>query len=380
MCNQKPFIFGMPAANEYFIGREKEVKRLAANFTNGINTILISPRRYGKTSLVKHVAQMVNSAEVKVVYLDAFACRSEYDFYNQLSAAVLQQTSTKIDEWRQTAADFLSRLMPKISFSPDPSQEISLSLGITPKTHTPESVLALPQQIAEKQNCHIVVCIDEFQQVGEFPDSLTVQKRMRTVWQHHNRVSYCVFGSKKHLMNTMFQSRSYPFFKFGDMIFLESIPAETWIPFLRRQFAKEGKTLPDAIARKICETVGCNSQYVQQLAYLTLLNTDNVTTEADFEASVSDLLVENEMLFISQTEKLTTFQLNFLRAIKSGVRKDFGLAAVRDEYGLGSASNINRLKTALIEREIIDFNADGYDFADPVMKIWFGRKQYFSNR
>ena len=374
------FIYGYAVEGENFTDREAETKRLKANFEHGVNTLLISNRRIGKTSLVRHVGRLVNPKKATVVYLDIFDCRSEYDFYNQLSAAVLQQTSTKIDEWRQTAADFLSRLMPKISFSPDPSQEISLSLGITPKTHTPESVLALPQQIAEKQNCRIVVCIDEFQQVGEFPDSLTVQKRMRTVWQHHNRVSYCLFGSKKHLMNTMFQSRSYPFFKFGDMIFLESIPAETWIPFLRRQFAKEGKTLPDAIARKICETVGCNSQYVQQLAYLTLLNTDNVTTEADFEASVSDLLVENEMLFISQTEKLTTFQLNFLRAIKSGVRKDFGLAAVRDEYGLGSASNINRLKTALIEREIIDFNADGYDFADPVMKIWFGRKQYFSNR
>ena len=172
----------------------------------------------------------------------------------------------------------------------------------------------------------------------------------------------------------MFQNRSYPFFKFGDMLFLESIPAETWVPFLCQQFAKEGKTLPEAIARKICETVSCNSQYVQQLAYLTLLNTDKEATEADFEASVNDLLVENEMLFISQTEKLTTFQLNFLRAIKSGIRKDFGFADVRDEYGLGSASNINRLKSALVERELIDYDIEGYDFADPVMKIWFGRK------
>ena len=350
------------------------MKRLLANFTNGINTILISPRRYGKTSLVKHVAEMVDSKEIKLVYLDAFACRSEYDFYNQFSAAVLQQTSTKIDEWRQTAADFLSRLMPKISFSADPTQEVSLSLGITPKTHAPESVLALPQQVAEKQNCNIVVCIDEFQQIGEFSDSLIVQKRMRTVWQHQNRVSYCLFGSKKHLMNTMFQSRSYPFFKFGDMLFLENIPIETWVPFLCGQFAKEGKSLPETIAREICDAVDSNSHYVQQLAYLTLLNTKSETTEEDLEASVDDLLAENELLFISQTEKLTTYQLNFLRAIRSGVRDDFGLAAVRDEYNLGSASNIKRLKEALVEKEIIDRTANGYDFADPVLKIWFGRK------
>ena len=148
---QRPFVFGVPADEPYFIGREKESARLEANFRYGVNTVLMSPRRWGKTSLVNRVAKSASGKERIIVQMDIFACRSEYDFYNAFSSAILRQTASKIDEWKDLAKGFIERLTPKISVAPEPGSEYSVSLGITPKTHTPEEVLSLPEQIAHQK-------------------------------------------------------------------------------------------------------------------------------------------------------------------------------------------------------------------------------------
>jgi AAA+ ATPase superfamily predicted ATPase len=215
---QKPFVFGQAIGDNHFIGREREQQRLAANFAHGINTILMAPRRWGKTSLVKRTMAEIQSDNIKVVYIDAYFCRNEYEFYNHFAESILHQTNSKFEQWTETAVEFLTRLTPKISYNMPSSEEYSVSLGITPRTHSPEEVLQLPEIIAQRKNIHLIVCIDEFQQIGEFADSLTVQKRMRSVWQHQQHVNYCLFGSKKHLLQNMFLKSSYPFYKFGDII------------------------------------------------------------------------------------------------------------------------------------------------------------------
>ena len=115
---EQPFVFGVPAEDPHFIGREKEMARLEANFRYGVNTVLMSPRRWGKTSLVNKVARSVNDRNRIVVRMDIFACRSEYDFYNAFSAAILQQTASKVDVWQQTAYDDAFVPEKKLSFLP----------------------------------------------------------------------------------------------------------------------------------------------------------------------------------------------------------------------------------------------------------------------
>lgn len=373
---RKPFVFGVAVEDENFVGRSKEINMLTNNFKYGVNTILLAPRRMGKTSLVKRVAKDVQTDEIKIVHLDIFSCRNEYDFLNMFASAVLKQTSSHLDEWMQNARDFLSRIVPQVSFSPDPTQDYSISLGITPKTHQPEEILNLPEQIARKKGIHIVVCIDEFQQVGEFPDSLYVQKRMRSVWQHQQNVSYCLYGSKKNMMITLFQQRSKPFYKFGSTMELGTIPAEDWTPYLRRQFTSEGRTLSEPLATKICDMVELHSSYVQQLAFNVLVctPTGEAVSEDILNQAYENLLDENTSLFQEKTESLTSYQLNFMKAIIAGVHEDFGKTNIREEYNLGSHSNIVRIKTALIEKELIETRSDGVFIADPVMKQWLRRR------
>lgn len=370
---QKPFVFGQAIGGSHFIGREREQKRLLANFSHGINTILMAPRRWGKTSLVKRAMSEVQSKQIKVIYIDAYFCRDEYDFYNHFAESILHQTNSKFEEWADTAAEFLTRLSPKVSYHLPSMEEFSVSLGITPRTHKPEEILQLPEIIAKKKNIHLIICIDEFQQIGEFSDSLTVQKRMRSVWQHQEHVNYCLFGSKKHLLQNMFLKSNYPFYKFGDIIPLDPIPEDSWLPYLQQGFQSWDKELPKDIAHQLCQMVQLHPSYVQQLAWLTLLNTDKVVSEANLQQGLDDLINENSALFIQQTEHLTPYQLNFLNAMLNGIQSDFAKEATRGQYQLGSYSNIARVKTALIEKELIDTEKGKIVFADPVFPLWLQR-------
>ena len=374
MC--KKFVYGVAVSDYNFIGRERETKRLLDNFKGGINVILMSPRRLGKTSLVKHVCNKLDDKDIITVYLDIFGCKSEYDFYNKLTAEVLKQTASKSELWFEEAKEFLYRLTPKISFSPEPNSDFSISLGITPKTHTPEEVLQMAETIAIKRKKRIVICIDEFQQIGEMSNSKQIQARLRTVWQHQKHVSYCLFGSKHHLMSTIFLHRSMPFFQFGDTISLNKIATEDWVEYIVSHFADGKRTISHALAEEICKFTENYSAYVQQLAWLvfTLKEEGETVTEDDVRQAENDLLATNNILFMQMIEPLSEFQLNFLRAIASGIKKDFGLSEVREEYNLGSYSNITRLKTALLERDLIEKQNTELVITDPIFAKWLKRK------
>ncbi|MCI6327188.1 MAG: ATP-binding protein [Bacteroidales bacterium] len=373
----RPFVFGVPVDDAHFIGREKEISRLSNNFNFGVNTIILAPRRWGKTSLVNKVAGLCSNEKTIVVRMDIFACRSEYEFLNLFSSELLRQTSSRIDELKELAKGFIERLTPKISLSPDAVSEYSISLGITPKTHSPEEVLRLPQIIAERKRCEIIICIDEFQQIGEFPDSLNVQKRLRTFWQNQKNVHYCLYGSRMHMMSNLFQKKSYPFYKFGDILNIAPIPLEEWVPFIRDRFKANGLTIEEPEMKQICESVEYHASYVQQLSYsVMLLSTGKVSSE-DIDNGIEDLISQNSIAFIEQTKSLSGYQMNFLRAVVDGIHSGFGEAKVREKYNLGSPSNIPRLKNALIGKELIELSGKGIIIGDPVLRLWLKKIMVF---
>lgn len=371
---EKAFIYGMSVGGDNFTDRIRETKRLKLNFENGMNTILISPRRMGKTSLVKKVMAEMNAPSVKPVYMDIYDCRSEYDFLNRFASVLLKETASRTDQILDNIKRFLIRVSPKISFSPEPMSEVSLSLGITPKEYQPEEILNLPEVIAKEKGIHLVVCIDEFQQIGEVPDTLTVQKRMRGVWQHQENVSYCLFGSKKHLMTNLFQNKRMPFYQFGEMMYLDCIPTADWVQYITSRFEKYGKHLSEEMAERICKTVDNYSSYVQQLSWNLLAETNGTATEDDFKNAVDALIAQCSGLFVQQTLGLTTYQLNFIRALCSGIHTDFGSKEVNAQFPLGTKSNIARIKSALTEKELIEERIDGIYLSDIVFEIWFNRE------
>lgn len=373
---EKTFVFGTAAAGENFTDRVKETKRLTANFTHGINTILISPRRWGKTSLVKHVINTIQEPDIKVVYIDIFSCRNLEEFYSRFAEEVIKQTSSKYDELIENIKSFLQRFNPKFKMSSGSAIELSLSLDITPKADDEWEILEIPEKIAVKKKCRVVVCIDEFQQIGEFPDSLNFQKRLRTVWQHQHHTSYCLFGSKKHLMTELFAESSKPFYKFGDIIFLNKIPASDWIPYILSRFKNSGKEISEELAADICFKIENQSNYVQQLSWILWVNTDKEATREALEESFDELINHNSLLFERMTENLTAPQLNFLRAITEGVHNGFSQKDILAKYQLGTASNIKRLKESLLQKDLIDIESGEVTIPDPVFRHWLIRSVF----
>lgn len=370
----KPFIFGVATSGDNFTDREKETERLLSNFRHGINTILISPRRWGKTSLVQKVCRLAESDELKIVYLDIFACRSERDFYDAFAAAVFKQTFSKWEEWVENARLFLSRISPKISLGPDPMADFSISLELNPRSDDIHEILQLPEKIAIKKGCRIVVCIDEFQQIGEFKDSRMFQKRLRSVWQLQKSVSYCLFGSKKHLMNELFEKKSLPFYKFGDSIYLEKISTPDWIKYICARFEATGKNVSGEIAGRICQTVDNHSSYVQQLSWLLWIHTDKEATEENLQEAITDLIAQNTPLFEKQIEELTAYQMNFLRAVTEGVHAGFTTQEILKKYQLGTSANVSIIKRALLKKELIETGRKQVYMADPVLELWLKKE------
>lgn len=377
--NEAPFVFGVRVEGNTFTDRKEETNRLKMNFLYGVNTILISPRRMGKTSLVEKVCSLVESDTLKIAKIDAFGCRSENDFINAFATAVVRATSNKWEEWMENTKTFLSRFIPKISIGQDPLTDFSIALEYNRANTVTEDILQLPETIAKQKGIKIVICIDEFQQIADFPDSITFQKKLRSVWQLQSNVSYCLYGSKKHMMEKMFQSQSHPFYRFGDLFYLDKISETDWVEYICDRFSVTGKDISRELASEICTVTDRYSSYVQQLAWLVWLRTDKHATKEDVEFGIDRMLDACEPLFIQQTESLSAYQMNFLRALANGVHTGFTRSEILDTYQLGTAANISRLKKALTEKDLIMMTAPKkLEISDPILALWLKRRVWKS--
>ena len=161
-----------------------------------------------------------------------------------------------------------------------------------------------------------------------------------------------------------------PFYQFGDTIYLEPIPTEEWVPFICAHFAQEGKKISEQQVVQICDMVHNYSSYVQQLAWNVMLNTEEELTDEILQVAMQDLTAHNTALFMQQIDGLTTYQMNFLRAVARGVHKDFTSQEILETYNLGTKSNITRLITVLTNKELVEKRIDGIYIADPIFEMW----------
>ena len=373
-----PFVYGKLAEMQDFTDREKEGKHLAQNFFSLVNTMVISPRRWGKSSLVKKVAEQIMSdnKDIKVCLLDVFKVRNENEFYVHFAQSIIKTTSNRWEEWVDNAKVFLSRLLPKITFSPDSQAEISFGVEWDELDKNSGEIIDLAETIAKAKKIKIVVCIDEFQNIAHFDDALAFQRKLRAHWQHHQNVVYCLYGSKRHMLLDIFSNPEMPFYKFGDIMFLEKIDAKTWGKFIKKRFKDTGKSITKKQAEYLANQVENHSYYVQQLAQQAWLRTATECSVAIINNSLQSIKHQLSLLFVGLTETLTATQLYFLKAIIDG-ETVFGQENLM-KYRLGTSANVIRIKDALLSKEIIDITAKNIEIQDPVFKLWL-KEEYFKN-
>lgn len=375
---EAPFIFGKIATDDNFTDREQETAHLVANFKSLINTILISPRRWGKSSLVNRAAELAlkSDSRLKICLVDLFNVKSEEHFYQLLAEDVIKATSSRLEEAVGNTRKFISQLIPRITVGNEISGDISLGFDWEELKRTPDEVLDLSENIAAAKDLRIVVCIDEFQNVAEFEDPLYFQRRLRSHWQRHQKVSYCIYGSKRHMMTDIFTNPQMPFYKFGDLFFLEKIKTEYFAPFIAERFAATGKSIDHEACLEIISLADNHPYYVQQLAQISWLRaTDGHCTTGIVRQSHETLVQQLSLLFVTITEGLTNQQLALLHAMTAG-ETAFTSAEVMKKYRISSSMSVSRSKKSLVEKDILDINAGTISFQDPIYAWWL-RHCYF---
>lgn len=374
---ETPFIFGKIATDDNFTDREQETSCLVDNFCSLINTIIISPRRWGKSSLVNKAAKqsMQQDGRLRICQIDLFNVRNEEHFYMLLAQKVIAATSSKWDEAVEYARKFFSRLVPKISIGTDPVNEVSIEFDWDEIRRNPDEVLDLAEKIAVEKNLKIVVCIDEFQNISEFSDPDYFQKKLRSHWQLHQHVAYCLYGSKRHMMLEVFTDSSKPFYKFGNIMFLNKIDAHHLVEFFNRRFSDTGKKIDEDASRLIASLTDNHPYYAQQLAQLSWLRTKDCCTVDIVHEAHESLIEQLSLLFVTITETLTTQQLCYLKALTAG-EKSISSAETMHRYNITSQTSISRSKVALVKNDILDNQAGRISFQDPIYAYWL-KTRYF---
>jgi len=367
---QTPFTFGRTVRDRSFTNREKETQKLISNFENRVNTILISPRRWGKSSLVEKAASKVEGKKIRIIMLDLFPIRNEEEFYLLFSKAVIKATSNKVEEWLATGKKFMKQISPKFSVSSESGQDFDISFDWATVKANYKELLQLPEKIAKEKNIQLVICMDEFQNIGSFDEPELFQKRLRSEWQHQQNTTYCLYGSKQHMMMELFEKQSNPFYKFGEIMYLQKIEEKNWVKYITESFDRTNKFISPELALDLARTVKCHPYYVQQLSHLTWINTVKKANAEMLKESTEELLDQNAILYHKDTEDLSSTQLNFLKALASG-ESALSSKDIIDRYNLGTSANVNKIKETLLKREIIDIQMGKAEFVDPAFELWF---------
>ena len=373
----KPFNYGKIAEFNYFTNRTKEVKWLEMQINAGINCILMSPRRWGKSSLVLHTANTIRKKNLKIVFcfLDLYNIRSEKEFLELFSTTIIKATSSSFDDAVRNVKAVFKQLIPSVAISADPNAEIELSFNWKDLQKNMTEVLNLPEKISVAKNIQVVVCVDEFQNISFMDDGIAFQKKLRAHWQKHQKANYILYGSRRHLMLDFFTKSSMPFYRFGEIMFLEKISEEHWVNYIVQRFVATNKKISNTYAATIAQAMKNHPYYVQQYAQAVWQQTTKTVNANNLYEATEDLLDQYTILYQKEVDMLTNFQLNFLKALSNN-ETAFGSKKILEDYELGTSANITRIKAALQNHEIIDVLGKTITFNDPLFAIWL-QKRYF---
>lgn len=367
-----PFLFGRTVSDLGFTNREQDLDKLYKNLTQGVNTMLISPRRWGKSSLVEKLILELKTKnpEIKVVNLDLFSVSSEEEFLELFAREVIKASSTVWQEWIQSAKDFFKQLTPVLSVGIDPVNDFSVGFDWNQLKKHRSEILDLPEKLATDKNYRFIICLDEFQNLATFHGFEFLEKSMRAAWQRQKSVSYCLYGSKRHMMTDIFDNPSKPFYRFGDIMLLQKIKREKWISFIVESFASTKKEISPELAELISTLMQDHSWYVQQLAHYTWQKTYRKATKSEVQLAFSELISANSPLYMREVEGFSVTQLNFLKAVAKKEEKLSSMEMLL-KYRLGTSANVVKNKAILLKADIIDEINGKLAFLDPAFEYWF---------
>ncbi|MCB0737386.1 MAG: ATP-binding protein [Bacteroidetes bacterium] len=370
-----PFVFGLTQKENAFTNRTEEINQLHQLFSNNINCILVSPRRWGKSSLVRECAKVLKNKEKKLqfCFLDMFSVNSEQEFYQEFATQLIKANTNKVQDVLSQTGTYFKKIVPKISLGLSPESSVSLSFDWQDVQKHKSEILDLGQKIAEQKKINLVVCIDEFQSLSRFDDPLQFQRSLRAVWQNHDKVSYCLYGSKRNMMEHIFNNRKMPFYRFGEFIPLQKIEEKHWIPFIRKGFKTGDKNISTEHIKWIVEKMDCHPYYVQQLSYHVWNTTIEEVTQEILDECLNRIIEHNAWMYEREVEGLSRTQLNLVKAI---INKEEQLSSkyTLAKYDMGTSATVTKNKKILEQNDVIIKQNQQITMVDPVFVLWMKQR------
>jgi len=374
---KNPFIYGEAVLGENFADRKKELHELVRDISDCERIFLISPRRYGKTSLIMNALEVLKSKGIYTVYIDLYKATSLHKLLEIYVREITSSVETKFERMLEFFKRTLPGLHPKVTVDPDGSTSIGIEYSDSYEDtfRFLDKIFDLPQKLAVEKKRNFVVIFDEFQEIREF-NGEAIEKAMRASIQHHDKVAYLFAGSKRLLLYDMVANRNRAFYMMGRVMTLEKIPKPEFIDFILDTFQKTGFSIENHAIERVLDLVEdfpYNAQFFCHRLWDTFYDTKEIKLN-DIEPTLNQIITENTPVFLSIWDGLSLFQRRLLEVIVHAGNKEI----LTDEcIKKSDFENISTTQTALkslMEKQILDRENDVYWFTEVFFKEWIRRK------
>lgn len=369
-----PFITNGYAGREYFCDREKETSDLVGCLTNGNNVALISPRRLGKTDLIRHCfAQNEVADHYYTFIIDIYSTRSVTDLTVRMGRAILDTLKPKGRKHWERFLSVVQSVWAGVSYDAAGSPTWGFSLG---EVSDPVTTLDEIFHFLQHADHRCLVAIDEFQQILKYAD-VNIEALLRTYVQQCSNCNFVFSGSQRHLMGSIFTSPARPFYQSVTVMNLKPIACGKYVDFCQHLFVERGKKIETEAVERVYELFDGGTYYMQRVMNALYAQTPiGGTCMANQVSPIIDEIVN----FSSPTYEDLIYQLpekqcKVLRAISlEGKAGQIGSARFVKKYGLSSPSSVNSAVKGLLDRELVTQTQGVYTVYDRFLDLWLKRE------
>lgn len=369
-----PFVVGRYVSDKYFCDREKETEFLIKQIENGRNIALISPRRMGKTGLIRHCFhQCCLSDNYYTFFVDIYATSSLAEFVYLLGKTIYEELKPKKTVWAEKFFQIITSL--RVGFKMDAiTGEPGFDIGLG-DIQTPQTTLDEIFQYLDAADKPCIVAIDEFQQIGSYEEK-NVEAMLRTKIQQCKQTMFIYSGSKRHLMSNMFHSSSKPFYQSAISMGLEPIPMDMYVEFANRLFEERGKHVSSELVENVYRLFdGCTWFMQMMMNELFALTGHDETCGVDkLDEARKNVIQAQEVSYKDLLTRLAPKQKLILQAIaKERLVKGITSSAFIKKYNLPSASSVQAALKPLLKNDLVTQDGDAYRVYDYFFSEWLAK-------
>jgi hypothetical protein len=380
MAHTNPFRYGALALDEAFTDREGELAELKADVLNGQDLVILGRRRFGKSSLVLKAAQDLIASGVLVAYCDLMTAPTKERFAEKLAKTIHEDVASPLFRIREKAIAIFRglRVQPKITIDPDDGDlTFGFDAAYAPADidATIEKLLALPGELGADRGRKVALVLDEFQEITAL--DAAYPKLMRAVFQTQPEVAHVYLGSKRHLMQRIFNDENEPFWRSAKQMELGPISADHFSRYVAERFRESGKAIDRAAVARLLELTDGHPYATQQLAYFVWeeASEDERATMQEIERGLRRLITSEHNHFSLLWDEASRNERLLLLALAEEPGRVFS-ADYRREHRLPAATNVQKSLAALVRRELVAKGSDErYRIIEPFLADWVVQTQ-----